>query len=62
MGSFGHITHLSNLKQIDFNNNYKPNFELIESKQQQINKIKKAIQNAKEIILATDDDREKVKQ
>ena len=58
LGSFGHITHLSNLKQIDFENNYKPNYEIIESKQQQINKIKKAIQNSKEIILATDDDRE----
>ena len=41
LGSFGHITHLSNLKQIDFENNYKkPNYEIIESKQQQINKIK----------------------
>ena len=58
MGSFGHITHLSNLKQIDFENNYTPKFEILESKQQQINKLKKAIQNAKEIILATDDDRE----
>ena len=58
MGSYGHITHLSNLKQIDFDNNFKPNFELIESKQAQINKLKKAISSATEIILATDDDRE----
>ena len=58
LGSYGHITHLSNLKQIDFENNYKPNFEIIDSKQAQINKLKKAIQNAKEVILATDDDRE----
>ena len=58
IGSFGHITHLSNLKQIDFQNNYKPNFDIIESKQNQINKIQKAIYGAKEIILATDDDRE----
>lgn len=58
MGSFGHITHLSNLKQIEFENNYKPNFEIVESKQAQINKIKKAIYGADEIILATDDDRE----
>ena len=27
LGSLGHITHLSNLKQIEFENNYKPNFE-----------------------------------
>ena len=58
MGSFGHITHLSSLKQIDFENNYKPTFEIIESKQSQISKLKKAIQNSNEIILATDDDRE----
>ena len=58
MGSYGHITHLSNLKQIEFENNYKPNFEIIESKQAQINKLKKAIFAASEIILATDDDRE----
>ena len=31
LGSFGHITHLSNLKQIEFENNYKPNFEIAES-------------------------------
>ena len=58
MGSYGHITHLSNLKQIEFDNNYKPNFEIIDSKQPQINKLKKAVQNAKEVIIATDDDRE----
>ena len=33
MGSFGHITHLSNLNQIDFNNNFLPDFKVIESKQ-----------------------------
>ena len=58
LGSFGHITHLSNLTQIDISNNYNPYYEIINSKQPQINKLKKAIQNAKEIILATDDDRE----
>ena len=58
LGSFGHITHLSNLKQIEFENNYKPNFEIIESKQAQINKLKQAINKSKEVILATDDDRE----
>ena len=47
LGSFGHITHLSNLKQIDFEDNCKPDFQIIESKQQQINKIKRSIQNAK---------------
>ena len=41
MGSYGHITQLSNLKQIEFDNNYKPNFEILESKQPQINKLKR---------------------
>ena len=58
MGSFGHITHLSNLKQIDFENNYKPSFEVIESKNYQISKLRKAIKDSSEVILATDDDRE----
>ena len=58
LGSYGHITHLSKLTQIDVENNYKPSFEIIESKQMQINKIKRAINQAKETILATDDDRE----
>ena len=58
LGSFGHITHLSNLNQIDITNNYNPCYQIIDSKQQQINKLKKAILNAKEVILATDDDRE----
>ena len=58
IGSYGHITHLSNLNQIDFKNNYKPTFNIIENKQSQIAKMRKAINNAKETILATDDDRE----
>jgi DNA topoisomerase-1 len=58
IGSYGHITHLSNLNQIDFKNNYKPSFNIIETKQSQISKMRKAINEAKEIILATDDDRE----
>ena len=58
MGSFGHITHLSNLKQIDFENNYNPTFQIIDSKSSQINKIKTAILKSSEVILATDDDRE----
>jgi len=58
IGSYGHITHLSNLNQIDFKNNYKPTFNIIETKQSQIAKMRKLINNAKETILATDDDRE----
>ena len=58
IGSYGHITHLSNLDQIDVKNNYKPSFAIIDTKQAQIEKMRKAIKGAKEVILATDDDRE----
>ena len=58
IGSYGHITHLSNLNQIDFKNNYKPSFNIIDTKQSQITKMRKVINEAKEVILATDDDRE----
>ena len=58
IGSYGHITHLSNLDQIDVKNNYKPNFAIIDTKKAQIEKMRKAIKGAKEVILATDDDRE----
>lgn len=58
IGSYGHITHLSSLEQINIGANYKPSFKIIESKQQQIAKIKKAISGSHEVILATDDDRE----
>jgi len=58
IGSYGHITHLSSLEQINIKANYQPSFNIIESKQQQLTKIKKAINGAREIILATDDDRE----
>jgi DNA topoisomerase-1 len=58
IGSYGHITHLSNLDQIDIKNNYKPSFAIIDTKKAQIEKMRKAIKGAKEVILATDDDRE----
>jgi DNA topoisomerase-1 len=58
IGSYGHITHLSSLEQINIEDNYKPSFNIIETKQPQITKIKKAINGSREIILATDDDRE----
>ena len=58
IGCYGHITHLSDLNQIDIDANYKPTFNIVESKKPQIAKINKAINGAREIILATDDDRE----
>ena len=58
MASYGHITQLSGLESIDIDNNFKPNFGIMEEKKQQIAKLKIAIKGAKEVILASDDDRE----
>jgi DNA topoisomerase-1 len=58
MASFGHITELSGLKCIDIDNNFTPSYSIMESKKQQISKLRKAIKGAKEILLASDDDRE----
>lgn len=58
LASFGHLTKLSSLKNIDINNNFGLTFDTIDEKNKQIQKLQKAINNASEVILATDDDRE----
>ena len=58
IASFGHLQELRSLKDIDISNNFIPNFTAIDSKQKQINKIKQCLIHTKEVILATDDDRE----
>ena len=58
IASFGHLQQLLSLKDIDVNNGFKPLFTPIESKKQQIERIKTKMLNAKEVVLATDDDRE----
>ena len=58
IASFGHLQQLFSLKDIDINNNFKPLFTPIDSKKQQIERIKNKIINCKEVILASDDDRE----
>ena len=58
IASFGHLQELKSLKDIDINNNFTPKFNPIDSKQNQINKIKNSVAHAKEVVLATDDDRE----
>ena len=58
VASYGHLQQLTSLKSIDISNNFLPHFTEIDSKRQQINKIRGLIKNAKEVILATDDDRE----
>ena len=58
LASFGHITSLNNLKDIDIKNNFKPKFSLISSKKSHIDKLQKAIYQSSKVIIATDDDRE----
>ena len=58
IASYGHLRTLENLKNIDYTNNFKPEFTVIENKKQQINKLSKAIQSSSEVYIATDDDRE----
>ena len=58
VASYGHIRELSNLSQIDITNDFKPSFVVSNSKKQQVNNIRRLIKDAKEIILAADDDRE----
>jgi DNA topoisomerase-1 len=58
IASYGHFRELNGLHSIDIHNNFEPKFIISESKQSQVNKIKKAIKEANEVFLATDDDRE----
>ena len=58
IASFGHIQELNGLKCVDFANHFKPNFSPIPTKKQQITKIRNAIRDCDEVLLATDDDRE----
>jgi DNA topoisomerase I len=59
VASFGHITGILNgLKDIDIANGFKPKFGQLKNKSKYINSLRKAIKQADEIILATDDDRE----
>ena len=58
LASFGHITTLKSLKDIDIQNNFKPTFSIIDSKKGQIAKLRKAISNSSKVVIATDDDRE----
>ena len=58
VASFGHLTTLSDLKSIDVNNNYTPNFSIIKEKHKYVTMLQKKIKDASEIFLASDDDRE----
>ena len=43
IASYGHIQELNGIKNIEIDNNFKPNFNLLENKIQQVNKIKNLI-------------------
>jgi len=58
IASFGHITTLNSLKDVEINNNFNPNFSIIPSKKPNIAKLQVAIKNSSKVIIATDDDRE----
>ena len=58
IASYGHIRELKGLESINIHDNFVPKFINCDSKKEQISKIKKAIKEADEIILASDDDRE----
>ena len=58
IATFGHIQELKDLKDIDISNKFTPSFTPAPSKSQQIAKLRKAIRESKEVLIATDDDRE----
>ena len=58
VASYGHITTLQSLKDVDVDNHFKPTFKMIESKKQQIQRLEGLIKKCDEVVLATDDDRE----
>ena len=45
LASFGHLTTLKSLKDIDLDKNYNPTFSVIDSKKSHISKLRKAISN-----------------
>ena len=57
LASYGHITSLNSLKNINFDN-YDINFDIIKEKTKNISKLKTTMKKCDEVILATDDDRE----
>jgi len=58
IASYGHFRELNGLQSINIHNNFATTFIISESKKTQVNKIRKAVKEAKEVFLATDDDRE----
>jgi DNA topoisomerase-1 len=57
IASYGHIQELIGLKSINLET-FIPNFTPMDSKRQQIERIRQMITNSNDVLLATDDDRE----
>ena len=59
VASFGHIRGLlDGLKGINIEKNFEPSFAVMPAKRKQVATLRKEINKAREVILATDDDRE----
>jgi len=60
LASYGHIRELPSLKNIDIENNFNPSYLIIDNqiKKKNIEVLRKEIKTAREVILASDDDRE----
>ena len=60
VASFGHIRELPHINNIDVDNGFSPTFEAMKSKAANVSQIKKMANatNCKEVVIATDDDRE----
>ena len=59
MASVGHIIDLDKSKMsIDFENNFKPTYTVMEGKYDVIQKLKKAYYDCSDLLIATDEDRE----
>ena len=58
VASFGHIQQLNGLASINVDDNFTPTFTQVDSKRQQISKMRKLIVGADDVMLAADDDRE----
>lgn len=58
MATFGHLRSLEDLKHIDIANNFAPTFTNVSSKSRQISTLRTFINQADDVLLAADDDRE----
>jgi DNA topoisomerase-1 len=60
LASFGHLRELPSLSNIKIEEDFKPTYQIINNalKKKQIDLLRKAIKNADDVIIATDNDRE----